>query len=149
MKLLITLLLISTIAHGQITPYVEFSGGAATNKTGAYGFGIGAEFSGNWDGVLVGADIRLQSSSKPVLIGLKAGYFHPIDCNAKQALLFSGGVYVAKKNNHTKQHVSELALTASARYYFKRFFFVEPYWQYSEEKHMAGISGGITGWIDK
>ena len=149
-SLCVAMLLLCSYANSQnTTPYLEFYGGAATNKVGAYGFGIGAEMAGAWDGFLIGTDVRLQSSSQPILMGLKMGYFHPFDCNASHSLLFTGGVYVAKRNNHTKYHVSELGLVASARYYVKRFFFVEPYWQYSEEKHMAGINIGITGWIDK
>lgn len=147
--LVASMLLLSYCSYSQPIPYAEFSAGYATNNTGVFGMGIGVEMPLQWEGILLGLDVRLQSSSKPILVGLKTGWFRPFDCDAKQALLITGGAYVAKKNNHTKHHVSELGLTGAIRFYKWRYIFIEPYWQYSEEKHFAGLSIGITGWIDK
>lgn len=121
------MLLASAILKAQVTPYFEPYAGYATNNTGIYGLGIGVEIPMKWDGVLVGLDVRLQSSSKPTLVGLKTGWFHPFDCDAKNAILLTGGAYVAKRNNHTKHHKSELGLTGAVRLYAWRYVFIEPF----------------------
>ena len=134
-------------SHAQTTPYVGFNAGYLSNKKGVYGFEFGVESAG----LIFGADVRLQSSSTPVLLGLKTGWFKPLDyCqHGDQAIQFTIGGYLAKRNNHTKYHVSELALTGNVRYYFKRFFFIETGYEYMEEKHYGGIGIGIMGWFDK
>jgi len=140
--------IICITCNAQTTPFVGFSGGFMSNNKGYYGFELGAEMSG----FILAGDIRLQSSSDPVLLGIKTGWYKPLDdCQCGyQALSIMGGVYAAKRDQDTKYHVSELAVTGTVRYYFKRYFFIEGTYQFQEEQyHSAGIGFGIMGWFDK
>jgi hypothetical protein len=141
-NLILAFMFMSYVLHSQIIPYADFYGGYATRNKGLYGFGVGVDINR----FIVGADVRMQTSYQPVLIGGKLGYLLPLIYDKKQALMLTVGGYIAKKNEQ-KQHISELGLTGAVRYYCWRIFYIEPYWQYSEEKHMAGINIGVTGWV--
>jgi len=143
----IAFLMLSLCSYSQtLTPFAGFSGGYMSNGKGAYGFEIGAEYNR----FILAGDVRLQSSSEPILLGFKTGYYLPLDdCDCK-ALSIMGGVYAAKRDKETHYHINELALTGSVRYYFVSYFFIEGVYQFSEEcNHYGGILIGanIMNWF--
>jgi len=142
--LFLTIVFFSSCCKGQITPFASLSGGYMSNGKGVAGIELGAESRG----LILAGDIRVQSSSEPVLFGFKTGWYKPLDDCYCKAFSIMGGVYSAKKNNHTKEDITPIAFTGTIRYYNSHYFFIEGVYQYSEQRHLAGIGIGMTGWID-